>query len=130
MLGGKNTPPMQSQQSTSAFLSPVFKSGTAQQRYAANAVVPTSVDFIKGTGGAGGIVLTLTPAIYTTGDPTSPTYLYQTYWAMKDDVAAGTVTFVDPNGALFNGQASYVMNNQYQWAIFIWDGIGWHVIGN
>lgn len=121
---------MQSQQSTSAFLSPVLKSGTALLRFVASAVVATSVDWIKATGGALGITLTLTPAIYATGDPTSPTYLYQTYYAMKDDAAAGIVSFVDPNGAVFNGQPSYDLVNQYQWAIFVWDGIGWHVIGN
>jgi len=121
---------MQSQTSTSALLSPVLKNGTALLRYAASAVVPTSVDWIKATGGAAGIVLTLTPAIFATGDPTSPTYLYQTYFATKDDAAAGLVSFVDPNGALFNGQPSWDLVNQYQWAIFVWDGIGWHVIGN
>jgi hypothetical protein len=121
---------MQSQVSTNATLTPLLQNGAALQRYTANAVVPISVDFVKATGGAGGITLTLTPAIYPTGNPTNPVFLYQTYYAMKDDVAAGVITFVDPNGAMFNGQSSYVLNNQYQWAIFVWDGIGWHVLGN
>jgi hypothetical protein len=121
---------MQSQQATSGLGTPYLTNGAALQRYSANAVVPGWVDWIKATGGAGGITLTLTPGSTPTGDPTNPRWLYETYFAMKDDVAAGAITFVDPNGALFNGQSSYVMNNQFQWAIFQWDGISWHVIGN
>src|SRR5579864_6811075 len=121
---------MQSQQSTSGLFTPYLTIGSALQPYTANAVVPGWVDFIKATGGAGGITLTLTPSSTPTGDPTNPRVLYQTYYAMKYDAAAGAITFIDPNSALFNGQPSWVLNNQYQWAIFIWDGVGWHVIGN
>jgi hypothetical protein len=121
---------MQSQVSASAALSPVLENGAALTRYAANAVVPAAVDFIKATGGVAGIQLTLTSAIYQTGNPASPTLLYQTYYAMKDDAGVGAVSFVDPNGALFNGQSSYELTDQYQWAIMVWDGIGWHVLGN
>jgi len=121
---------MQSQVSTNAALTPVFENGAALTRYSASAVVPASVDFIKATGGAAGIALTLTPMIYPTGSPGSPTFLYSVYYAMKDDAAAGAVSFIDPNGAMFNGQSSYELTDQYQWAIFCWDGIGWHVLGN
>jgi hypothetical protein len=121
---------MQSQQATSGLGTPFLTNGVALQRYSANAVVPAWVDWIKATGGAGGITLTLTPGATPTGDPTNPRWLYEVYYAMKDDAAAGIVSLIDPNGALFNGQPWYDLTNQYQWAIATWDGIGWHVIGN
>ena len=121
---------MQSQQAISAILTPTLESGAAILRVAANAIVGDTVDYIKATGGAGGIIITLTPGIDFTGDPTNPTVLYQVYYVRKDDAAAGAITIVDPNNALFNGQASWVLNNQYQWAICIWTGAGWDVIGN
>jgi hypothetical protein len=121
---------MQSQQGSSGLVTPFLTTGSALKAYSANAVVPAWVDFIEATGGVGGIMLTLTPGAIPTGDPTNPRVLYQIYQAAKEDAAAGIITFVDPNGALFNGQSSYVLNNQYQWAIFQWNGVGWRVIGN
>jgi hypothetical protein len=121
---------MQSQVSTNAALTPVFENGAARTAYSASAVVPASVDFIAATGGAGGITLTLTPVIYPTGSPGSPRMLLSVYYAIKSDAAAGVVIFIDPNGALFNGQSSYELTDQYQWAIFCWNGVGWDVLGN
>jgi hypothetical protein len=121
---------MQSQQATSGLFTPFLENGAGILRVSASAVMLDSTDVIKATGGAGGITLTLTPAIDPTGDPTNPTYLYQVYYAKKDDAAAGAITFVDPNNALFNGQPSWQLTNQHQWAIFIWNGVGWDVMGN
>jgi len=109
-----------------------MKAGASPRAYSANAVVLPSVDFIKAIGGSGGITLTLTRGVYptATGSPSFPTFLYQVYYARRDDAGAGAATFIDPNGALFNGQASWELTDQYEWAIFIWDGTGWNVIGN
>ena len=107
-----------------------MKGGASPRAYNANAAVLPSVDFIKAAGGSGGITLMLTRGVYPTGSPASPTFLYQTYYARRDDAGAGAVVFVDSNGALFNGQASWELLDQYEWAIFIWDGTGWNVIGN
>jgi hypothetical protein len=98
------------------------------QNFSANAVVPVGVDVIRGTGGAGGITLTLTPASYVVQASGAVTItVYQSYQAMKVDAGVGPVTFVDPNGALFNGQSSWDLVDQYQWATFAWNGTGWEV---
>jgi hypothetical protein len=121
---------MQSQQATNATVNQSLTSGAALKAYAANATVLPGIDLIKATGGAGGITLTLTAGITPTGNPAAPDFLYQVYYARRDDAGAGAVVFVDSKGALFNGQASWELLDQYQWAIFIWDGTGWNVIGN
>lgn len=121
---------MQSQQPCSGALSAALKNGAAILLVTANTTVRRVIDYIKATGGAGGITITLTPGIDASADPTNPIFLYQVYHARKDDAAAGAITFVDLNGALFNRQPSWVLNNQDQWAIFIWNGTGWDVFGN
>jgi len=81
-------------------------------------------NLILATGGACGITLTLTPSYVEREDGATITSVYA---AMKVDQGAGVVVFVDPKGALFNGQASWRLAHQHEFAIFIWDGSGWHV---
>jgi hypothetical protein len=120
---------MLSQPSTSAIVN-ANETGSSPKAFNASAVVLPSVDLIRATGGAAGIVLTLTPAIYPTNSPQGPLQLYQVYHALKVDAGVGAVSFVDPNGATFNGQSSYELVDQYQWAIFMWTGTVWDVFGN
>jgi len=120
---------MQSQVSTDASDHSIH-SGAAVQTLNASGAVLASTDFIKAIGGSGGIVLTLTGRTYPTGSPAAPVFINTVYHASKSDAGAGVVVFVDSSGALFNGQSSWVLNNQYQWAIFVWDGVGWTCMGN
>jgi hypothetical protein len=120
---------MQTQMSCSAAIHALI-SGASPKTYGASGIVPASVDFIRAIGGAGGITLSLTEAIYATADPCFPTALYQTYFAVRVDAGAGPVIFNDLSGALFNGGPSWTMNNRYQWAIFVWNGVGWDVMAN
>jgi hypothetical protein len=117
------------QPSTSALING-NETGVSPKAFSATGVVLPSVDVIRATGGAGGITLTLSPAIYSTNSPQGPLFLCQVYYALKIDAGVGIITFVDPNGALFNGQSSYILINQWQWAIFMWNGTTWDVIGN
>jgi len=104
--------------------------GSVPTAYTANGTVSTSVDYIRATGGAGGIALTLTPSSLLVTGPTGSFTVYQVYFAKKIDSAAGAVTFTDLNGALFeSGEASYVLSQQGQWAIFLWNGTTWDVFG-
>jgi hypothetical protein len=120
---------MQSQVSTDATDHSTHTGAVVQTLSASGAVLP-STDFIKAIGGASGIVLTLTGKIYPCASPASPVFVNTVFHAVRTDAGAGVVSFVDFNGALFNGQASWVLLNQYQWAIFVWDGVGWTVMGN
>jgi hypothetical protein len=104
--------------------------GAAVQTLNASGPVLPSTDFNKAIGGSGGIVLTLTGTTYATGDPTNPVFLGTVYHAVRIDAGAGIVSFVDASAALFNGQSSWVLANKWQWAIFIWDGVGWTCMGN
>lgn len=107
----------------------VHQSGSVPTPYSASGVVPTTVDFIRATGGSGGITLTLTPSANVVTGPSGTYTVYQTYRAKKVDSAAGLITFIDPNGALFDGASSYVLSQQGQWADFIWNGTSWDVFG-
>ena len=101
------------------------------QSFAASSPVPQAIEVIRAAGGAGGIVLTLTPPAYVVQQPGSVTVaVYQTYYAVRTDSGDGTnpVTFVDSTGALFNGRVSWSLINQYQCGIFCWNGTGWDVI--
>lgn len=120
---------MLSQPSTSAIVN-ANETGSSPKAFSASAAVPASVDLIRATGGASGIILTLTQAIYPTNSPQGPLQLYQVFHAMKVDAGVGVVSFIDALGALFNGQSSYDLANQYQWAIFMWNGVSWDVMGN
>jgi hypothetical protein len=120
---------MLSQPSTSAIVNQ-NETGVAPTNFSASGVVLPITDLIRGTGGAGGIVLTLTRAIYPTNNPAGPLFLGQVYYAMKVDPGVGVVQFVDPSGALFNGQPSYDLVDQWQYAIFMWNGTTWDAIGN
>jgi len=125
---------MQSQVSTDA-VDHSTHSGAAVQTLSASGAVPASIDFIKAVGGAAGIVLTLTGKVYPTGNPASPILVKTVFHAVRTDpgieAGNGVVLFVDSSGAAFNGNsAGYELVNEYQWAIFIWDGVGWTVMGN
>ena len=101
------------------------------QTFAATSAVPPAIEVIRAAGGAGGITLTLTPPAYGAQQPGGVfVAVYQTYYAIKTDLTAGVVTFVDSTSALFNGQSSYELLNQGQWAIFCWTGTSWDVFGN
>jgi hypothetical protein len=120
---------MQSQPSTSALIN-ANETGMSPKVFSASGIVLPSIDFIRAIGGAGGIVLTLTPAVYPTGSPALPTMLYQVYHGIKTDSGVGVVSFIDPNGALFNGQSAYDLVDQWQWVMMAWNGVSWDCLGN
>jgi hypothetical protein len=120
---------MQSQPSVSSVVN-ANETGMAPSVFSASGIVLPSVDLIRAIGGTAGIVLTLTPKIYLTGSPAAPTSLYQVYHAIKADSGLGLVSFVDPNGALFNGQPSYELLDQWQWVVMAWTGNSWDCFGN
>lgn len=98
--------------------------------YSANGTVPTSVDYIRATGGAGGIALQLTAGATPINGASGNVTGYQVYFAKKVDSGAGAITFTDSLGALFeDGQSSYQLTLPGQWAIFIWNGTVWEVFG-
>jgi|GEM_PF-7131865 len=88
--------------------------------YNANANVAATAEVLEGTGGSGGITLTLPSAAANTG---------KFFYAMKVDSGAGAVTLVDAAGALFNGDNSYVLENQWQAVKLQSNGTRWNVIG-
>lgn len=108
--------------------------GSVPQLYTASGIVPITVDFIRANGGSAGIALQLTEGVYVTQTPNGAISIYQRYEAIKIDAdvgsGGGAVVFSDPSGALFNGDPTYSFVNQWQWAIFIWNGTSWDVIGN
>lgn len=105
------------------------QSGAVATPYSTSGTVPASVDYIRATGGSGGIALVLTPASQAFSGPSGTYTVGQVYSAKKIDSGAGAVTFTSLGGELFEGQASYVLTQQGQWAIFIWNGSGWDVFG-
>lgn len=86
----------------------------------ANTALDTDDVVVAGTGGAGGITLTL-PAVASSQ--------YKTYQVVKVDVGVGAVT-LDGNAAeTINGAATYALSSQYD-AVTIWcDGTEWFVLG-
>lgn len=113
------------------FIDPEDSVGMVPGAYNANAVVPPSVDYIRGTGGSGaGITLQLTAQSTTFTGPNGPFSIQQVYFAKKVDAGAGPVIITDSAGALFeDGSSSYQLNQQWQWAIFIWNGTAWEIFG-
>jgi hypothetical protein len=107
----------------------IHASGAVISAYAANALVPTSVDYIRGTGGTAGILLTLTSGTVVVVGPSGTFNVNQVYFAKKTDLGVGAVNFVDSAGALFEGQPTYALTQFGQWAIFIWNGVSWDVFG-
>jgi hypothetical protein len=103
--------------------------GNVPTGYTASGTVPTTVDYIRATGGSAGIALVLTPSSIAITGASGSFIVNQVYFAKKIDAAAGAVTFTDLNGALFEGASSYVLSQQGQWAIFLWNGTGWDVFG-
>jgi hypothetical protein len=101
------------------------------QNFSSTSVVPPGADVIRASGGAGGITLTIAANAYQAQPASGVTVTaYETFKAIKVDAAVGAVTFLDSNGALFNGASSYALVDQYQWAEFAWNGTGWDVWGN
>jgi len=113
----------------------VHQSGFTPTTYAASGIVPPTVDYIRASGGAAGIQLQLTPATVNVNGASGQTQVNQAYFAKKVDAGAGAVSFVSLNGELIEGQASYELTQQGQWAIFIWNpGVNgqagfWEVFG-
>lgn len=89
--------------------------------YSANATVATTVKYGQATAGSGGITLTVQSASLTVG---------QKQRFMKMDSAAGSVTLTDSGSATFNGQSTWVLVDQWQWAEIVWDGTQYTVFGN
>jgi hypothetical protein len=104
--------------------------GNVPTAYTVGGTVPTTVDYIRATGGAGGIALVLTSSSQIITGPTGSFTVNQVYFAKKVDAGAGAITFTDSLGALFeSGEASYALTQQGQWAIFLWNGVSWDVFG-
>jgi hypothetical protein len=81
-------------------------------------------NLIRATGGASGIMLFLwTPSHEAQEDG----IIVSVYAVMKVDAGPGPVVMVDPKGALFNGQPSWELRAQFEWAIFSFYGAGWDV---
>lgn len=101
--------------------------GTA---YAASGIVPTTVDYIRATGGGGGIALQLTSGSRVVTGASGSVTVGQVYFAKKVDAGAGPITFSDLGGALFeDGASTYLLTQKGQWAIFVWNGTAWEVFG-
>jgi hypothetical protein len=103
--------------------------GCVVSNYSASGTVPTQADYIRATGGSGGIALVLTSSSQVISGASGTFTVNQVYFAQKVDSGAGAVTFTDLNGALFLGSSSYVLSQRGQWAIFIWNGTAWDVFG-
>jgi hypothetical protein len=104
--------------------------GSVPTAYTAAGTVPTTVDYIRATGGSGGIALALTSSSQIITGPTGSFTVNQVYFAKKVDSGAGAITFTDSLGAQFeSGESSYVLTQQGQWAIFLWNGTSWDVFG-
>jgi hypothetical protein len=106
---------------TTAFVSAAVSAMYSPLAYSVNSTVATSVRYGQATGGAGGITLTLQSTLLAVG---------QIQRFKKMDSAVGAITFVDSNNAQFEGQPSYLLTNQWQWADFVWDGTQYTVFGN
>jgi hypothetical protein len=104
--------------------------GSVATAYSASGTIPTTVDYIRATGISGSISLALTSASQVITGPSGSFTVNQVYFAKKVDSSTGLITFTDSNGALFeNGESSYVLSQQGQWAIFFWNGTTWDVFG-
>lgn len=87
---------------------------------AVNATLTTNDVVVVGTGGAGGITLTL-PAVASSQ--------YKLYHAVKEDDGAGAVTLDGNSSETINGATTYALSAQYD-AVTIWcDGSEWFVLG-
>jgi hypothetical protein len=84
-------------------------------------------NLLRAVGGADGITVTLTPHCAVREDGALVTSVYA---AAKVDAGPGAVVFVDPKGALFNGHASWRLDRQHQWAVFVFNGSDWDVFAN
>lgn len=94
--------------------------GLASTAYSANANVPNTIEVIEGTGGAGGITLSL---------PSAAANANKVFYAKKVDSGAGAVTINDVAAALIDGDSSYVLLNQWQYVVLQSNGTRWNVIG-
>jgi len=81
---------------------------------AVNRVIPGNI----------GLVISLPSAAYVISAQSLPTTV------MKGDDASGTVTIQAPAGETINGQLTYVLGNQFQYATFAASGGNWVVVGN
>jgi hypothetical protein len=87
---------------------------------AASATLDADDVVVAGTGGAGGITLTL-PAVASSQ--------YKTYQVVKVDAGAGAVTLDGDGSETINGATTYALSAQYD-AVTIWcDGTEWFVLG-
>ncbi|MGH8895493.1 MAG: hypothetical protein ACRDZ4_00375, partial [Egibacteraceae bacterium] len=96
--------------------SPKFRYNRA---VAASGAITAIDDILLGTGGAGGITLTL---------PTAASMFRRVLTVVKVDAAAGAVT-VDGSGAeTIDGALSVLIASQYESVDFYSDGASWHVL--
>jgi hypothetical protein len=70
--------------------------------------------------------------IQATGGSTLSLARNRSTLAMKVDAGSGPAVFVDPGGALFNGLTSWKLEEQWEWAVFLWDADGgaWDVFAH
>lgn len=79
-------------------------------------------DYVRATGGSGGIALTLPAASARSGQP---------YTIKKIDSGAGAVTVTPAGADTIDGAANYILLVQWQYVALVSNGsTGWEVVGN
>lgn len=86
----------------------------------ANTSLTSAHDYVRATGGAGGIILTLPAASSSAG---------LTFKIKKIDSGVGAVTVAANSGDHIDGSVSYVLGQQYQFVEVSCDGAVWDVTG-
>jgi hypothetical protein len=74
---------------------------------------------ILGTGGGGGITITL-PAVADATD--------RVYYVKKVDAGAGAVTLDGNGGETIDGAITHALSNQYDAVMIVCDGSTWHIL--
>ena len=93
----------------------------AQVATSINLTLDDTHSTVKATGGAGGITITLPTAVGRQG---------RRYTIVRVDVGAGDVT-LDGNGSeTINGDADYILVNQWQHVTVESDNVNWVVVGS
>ena len=107
----------------------VHQSGHCPTTYTAGGLVPPTVDYIRADASGGPFQLALTEWSETFYGASGGFQIFAEYWAKKVDISANAISFVDPGGALLEGQPSYELSQPGQWAVFRWNGNSWDVFG-
>lgn len=116
--GGTNT----TQVATTAFVTAAIAAGLlVPTAFSATGNVSATVLYAQVTGSASLITLTVQSSSMVAG---------QKQRFMRMDTGVGVVSIVDVAGKTFNGQSSWQLNNQWQFADLIWDGTQFTVFAN